>query len=114
MCWLKVISFWQSGVTFTTFLGRTALEAILRWVSWVYITGCYLVAFSAGKGERLGVNGSSVCSDYKSFSGHGHLGENRVAGIKGIVVQNKNRYICLGWEVQASPVVGGAIDTLPT
>jgi hypothetical protein len=47
-----------------------------------HITGCHLVAFSAGKGERLGVNGSGVRSDYEGFSGHGRLGGNRVAGKK--------------------------------
>ena len=82
MCWLEISSFRRSSVAFTTFLPRAALEAILRWVSWVYITGCHLVAFSAGKGERLGVNGSGVCSDYEGFSGHGRLGGNRVAGKK--------------------------------
>jgi hypothetical protein len=47
-----------------------ALETRLRWVSWIHITGCHLVAFGAGKCERLGVNSSGVGTDYEGFGGH--------------------------------------------
>jgi len=70
MCWLEVTAFWWSGVTFTTFFTGTALEAILRRVSWIHVTSRDLVAFGAGKGERFSVNSSGVCSDYEGFAGH--------------------------------------------
>ncbi len=75
MCWFKVTAFWGSGVTFTTFFAGAALEAILRWVSWIDITSCDLVTFGTGKGERLSVNSSGVRSDDEGKAWHGRLGE---------------------------------------
>jgi hypothetical protein len=71
MCWFKVTAFWGSGVTFTTFFAGAALEAILRWISWIDITSRDLVTFGTGKGERLSVNSSGVRSDDEGFAGHG-------------------------------------------
>ena len=74
MCWFKVTAFWGSGVTFTTFFAGAALEAILRWVSWIDITSRDLVTFGTGKGERLSVNSSGVRSDDEGKAWHGRLG----------------------------------------
>lgn len=71
MCWLEVTAFRGSGVTIKTFFAGAALEAILRWVSWIHVTSRDLVTFGTSKGERLSVNSPGVRSDDEGFAGHG-------------------------------------------
>jgi hypothetical protein len=68
MCWLEVTSFWWSGVAVTTFFPRAELEAVLRWMTWIHVTSCDLIALGTGKCEGLGVNGSGVGTDYEGFA----------------------------------------------
>ncbi len=70
MCWLEVATFWWSGVALTTFFPRAALEAVLRWMTWIHVTGCDLIALGTRKGDGLRVNSSGVRSDYEGFTGH--------------------------------------------
>ncbi len=71
MCWLEITSFWWSGVAFTAFFTRAALEAVLRWMTWIHVTSRDLIALGAGKGYGLGANSSGVGTDYEGFTGHG-------------------------------------------
>lgn len=70
MCWLEVTSFWRSGISIGSFFTGTALEAILRWMTWIHIAGCDLIALGTGKSDGLGVNSSGMRSDYEGFAGH--------------------------------------------
>lgn len=38
---------------------RAAFEAVLRWMTWIHVTGCDLIAFGTGKGDGFGVNSSA-------------------------------------------------------
>jgi hypothetical protein len=39
-------------------------------MTWIHITSRDLIAFSTGKGDGFGVNGSGVRSDDEGFAGH--------------------------------------------
>jgi hypothetical protein len=70
MCWLEVASFWRLGISIGAFFTGTAFEAVLRWMTWIHVTGCDLIALGTGKGDGLRVNSSGMRSDYEGFAGH--------------------------------------------